>query len=882
MISLRILLLRLRGMFDKSSVEKELGAELQAHLDLLIEEHIRKGMSPAEARHAARREFGGLEQSKQSYRDQRGFPFVDALLQDLRFALRMLAKSPGFACAAVLTLALGIGANTVIFSAVNGILLQPLPYANASKLVNIRGFRRFSEVEASTTFSASTWKKIREQSPVIEQMGLYISKSLALTGLQAPEQLQVAFVSGGFFSTLGVTPILGRPILDADTEPGNTDVAVVSYTLWREILGSDPGVLNRSITLNGKRYRVVGVMPRGFEFGSDKRGLWLPFAPEPGKEAIGEAVARLRTGVTIEQANAQLKLVGAALSAQTKTNISWELVAIGAKQDLVGNVRQSLLILLAAVGFVLLIACVNVSGLLLARSWTRQREVAIRTALGATRFRIVRQFLAESILLALAGGFLGLLLSVWGVRGLRLIAPAETPRLEELKLDPAVLCFTLGISILAGLAFGLAPALQISKEGPGDALKGSASGSSVSSVKKTHRLRSVLVIAEIALAVILVIGASLMARSLFKMSTVDLGFRTDHILTMKVNFSKAVCDEEKEEGCAQTASAVVHGLHGVSGVQSASAVSSLPVDEVSFVMSFEAEGQPGEIGLEQGVYISDRVVSPDYFQTMGLRLLAGRGLDGNDREGAPHVAVVNEVLAKRFFAGSPLGRRIALPNSGNKPKNWLLIVGEVSNSNDSQLDHKPIPEFYTPLAQSRNLPSPSFVVRTATDPMVMAAAARQQVWAIDKSAPITDLRTMDQVVADTVAEPRFQTLLLSAFGILGFVMAMFGIYGVISYAVGQRTHEIGIRMALGARPQEVLWMVIGEGMLLTGLGVLAGLGGSLALTKFLNSLLYETKPTDSATFLCVAIALTLMALFACYVPARRATRVDPLVALRYE
>jgi putative ABC transport system permease protein len=299
-------------------------------------------------------------------------------------------------------------------------------------------------------------------------------------------------------------------------------------------------------------------------------------------------------------------------------------------------------------------------------------------------------------------------------------------------------------------------------------------------------------------------------------------------------------------------------------------------------MGFEAEGQPGEFGLEQGVYISDRVVSPDYFQTIGLRLLTGRGLDENDRQGAPHVAVVNEALAKRFFNGSPLGHRITLPHSGDEPKNWLLIVGEVSDSNDSQLDHKPIAEFYTPLVQSRNLPSPSFVVRTAADPMVMAAAARQQVWAIDRNAPIIDLRTMDQVVADTVAEPRFQTLLLSGFGILGFVMAMFGIYGVVSYAVGQRTHEIGIRMALGARPQEVLWMVIGEGMLLAGLGVLAGLGGSLALTKFLNSLLYETKPTDPATFLCVAIALTLMALLACYVPARRATRVDPLVALRYE
>lgn len=875
-----------RGLGRKARLDGELDEELRAHLDALTEENIRRGMTAEEARHAARREFGGVEQTKAAYRDQRGSPIFDALLQDFRFALRMLPKSPGFTAAAVLTLALGIGVNTAIFSAVNGILLQPLPYANASKLVEIKGFRHFSaadavSVDALTSFSTSTWKQVREQSPAIEQMGIYSSQSLTLTGLQAPEQLNVAFVSGTFFSTLGVAPLLGRPILAADTEQDNTDVAVLGYALWRNLLGGDPGVLHRKITLDDRPYRVIGVMPPGFEFASDPGGLWLPFAQEPGQEAIGRAVARLRNGVTVAQANAQLATVGAAMVA-LETNKDWTLAATGIKDDMVGEVRESLLLLLAAVGFVLLIACVNVSGLLLARSWTRQREVAIRSALGATRFRIVRQFLVESILLALTGGGLGLLLSVWAIRGLRLMAPAGTPRIEGLKLDPAVLYFTLGISILASLAFGLAPALQISRQGPGGALQGRASGSPVSATKKTHRTRSALVIAEVALAVVLVISASLMARSFVKMNMVNLGFRTDHILTMRVNFSKAVCDERKTQNCWRTAAAVLHGLHGVPGIQSAATASYLPADEVSFVMSFQVEGQAGETGLEQGVWISDRVISPDYFRTLGLQTLAGRGFTEDDREGAPRVAIVNEVLARRFFSGNPLGHRIALAHSGNQPTNWLEIVGEVSASHDSQINHKAVAEYYTPFTQARSLPATIFVVRTAADPMVMTAAVRAQVWAVDKNAPITAWRTMDQVVADTVAEPRFQTLLLGGFGALGFVMAMLGIYGVISYAAGQRTHEIGIRMALGARPQEILVMVIGEGMLLVFAGILAGVGGSLALTRFLSSLLFETKPTDPATFLCVAMVVSLVAFLACYVPARRATRVDPLVALRFE
>ncbi|HEY2460745.1 MAG TPA: ABC transporter permease [Candidatus Acidoferrum sp.] len=882
MNSFRTFIHRLRGVFRKSRQDSELSAELQAHLDALTEENIRRGMTAQAARHAARREFGGLEQAREAYREQRGFTLFDSLSQDFRFAFRMLAKSPGFTAAAILTLALGIGANTAIFSAVNGVLLRPMPYAHPEKLVQISALQIFpGGVEVFTSFSASSWKQIREKTPAIEQLGVYDQQGGTITGDNIPENISYAAVSGSFFSTLGVPPLLGRPILPADEDSDQKDIAVIAYGLWKERLNGDADVLRRKIFLDGKPYRIIGVMPPGFVFVSEKKGAWIPFAPQPGQEAVGMAVARIRAGATLTQLNAQLKVAGGNVGAQLKTSKNWTAQATGVKEAEVNSVREALLVLLASVGFVLLIACVNVSGLLLTRAWTRQREVAIRAALGATRIRLIRQFLAESTLLALTGGAVGLLVSAWGIRLLRAMAPANTPRLDEIRIDPIVLWFTLGISVVAGILFGLMPALQVSAEGPSAALKGTATTSAGTAVRKTHRLRNLLVISEIALAVILVIGATLVAKSFAKITNVSLGIRTDHLITLTANFEKSACPES-QGGCWLPSREVLRRIRLLPGVIGADVASTLPVDSTSLVFFFRIEGQNQTIGLEQGDEISDREVSPHYFETLGIPLLSGRGFDDKDVAAAPHVAIVNETLARKYFAGSPLGHRISRNGRPGEDPNWLEIVGVAANSHDVQIEHKPISEYYAPMAQLPSGQSPSFVVRTTADPGQMASVMKDAIWSVDKNAPITSVRTMDQIVAESVAEPRFRTLLLGAFGALGLVLAMIGVYGVISYAVSQRSREIGIRMALGASPQNVLRALLREGLVLARLGVLAGVGGALALTKFLQNQLFEVMPTDPYTFISVAILLPLVALLACYVPARRAMRVDPLVALRYE
>jgi putative ABC transport system permease protein len=881
MNGLRTFAHRLRGIFQRARRDAELSAELRAHLDELTDENVRRGMTAQEARHAALREFGGIEQTKEAYREQRAFPFVDAIAQDLHFGLRMLTKTPSFTFAAILTLALGIGANTAIFSAVNGILLKPLPYAKPEKLVEIRGFQKFAgEVEAQTSFSQSTWKQIREHTPAIEQMGLYNTQDGTITGDEVPENISYAAVSGSFFSTLGVPPLLGRPILPADEESNQKDIVVVSYLLWKERMNGDPKVLSRKIVLDGRPYQIIGVMPPGFVFASDKKGAWIPLAPAPGEEAIGLGVARIRRDVTLKQANAQLKVVGLQVAAKLKTNRNWEAQAVGIKEDELGDVRQSLLILFAAVGCVLLIACVNVSGLLLARGWGRQREIAIRAALGATRFRLVRQFLAESVLLALAGGAVGLIAAAWGIRILHAIAPPDTPRLDEMQLDPTVFWFTVAVSLTAGILFGLVPALQVSAEGPAAALKGAALALPGLQIRRTHRLRSSLVTCEIALAVILVIGASLVVRSFAKITSVKLGFRTDHIITLTTNFAKASCHEH--QSCSNSASEILRRIRLLPGVTNADIASTLPIDATSLEFHFHIEGREQDLGLEGGTEISDREVSPHYFDTMGIPIVAGRGFDENDRDGAPRVAIVNQTFARTYFSGNALGHRVSRAGGTDRDAKWYEIVGVVADSHDVEIGHKPIVEYYMPTAQAPFSNSPSFIVRALVDPGAITPAIKNQIWAGEKDVPIPSVRTMDQVIAESVAVPRFRTLLLGAFAALGLLLALVGVYGVISYGVGQRTREIGVRMALGANPKEVLWFVLRQGLLLAGIGVVVGLAGALALTRFLQDQLFEITSTDPLTFAMVAIFFPVVAVLACYVPARRAMRVDPLVALRYE
>ena len=827
---------------------------------------------------------------------------MNSLLQDVRYGFRMLAKAPGFTLIAVLTLALGIGANTAIFSAVYGIVLKPLPYYQPSQLVRIVSDKMNEGIMLQAGVSLAAARDIQAQCPTIAEAATYDNEDYTLTGMGAPEQLQGVPVAGNFFSLLGVQPLLGRPILPSDTAYGHGDVVVLSYSVWKGLMGGDAGWIGREITLNGKPYLVIGVMPPKVDFGGSRFGsgldataadtVWTPSVPSSTDKADRDSrsvdlVARLKPGATVTAIQAQLKaLCGRLAASYPKTDAGWELHADVLKAFSVGYLDEPLLLLLGAVGFVLLIACVNVSGLLLARGWGRQKEVAIREALGATRFRIARQFLSESMLLALAGGALGLLLSVWGIAALRAMAPPDTPRLDEVHLSSIVLWFTLGVSILAGILFGLVPALQVSgrriertlKEGFGGSV-GAVSG------RRPRKLRGALVVIEVALAVVLVAGATLTARSLAKIAAVDLGFRTDHLLTMTVNFSKAVCDTEAKGNSTQCKLAeqnILSRVQSLPGVQAAAEVSSIPLLSSGIALNLSVEGQAKQLGFAGGAPIWYRYATLGYFSVMGLRVLKGRSFSSSDVEGASRVAVVNETFAKKYLSDQPLGKRISQHEEKNGQRDWLTVVGEVSDEHDFAIEAEPEPEFYAPTAQAADRFGSNLMVRTAGDPMGLIAAVKNQIAAVDPSAPLTHVKTMDQIVSGETAQPRFQTLLLSAFGALGFVLAMVGIYGVISYDVSQRTREIGLRLALGAQPKNVLGMVVREGMLLAGVGILVGIGGALAMGRLVSSLLYQIKPTDPATFISVSIVLAAVALMACYLPARRAMRVEPMVALRYE
>ncbi|MFZ0333949.1 MAG: ABC transporter permease [Candidatus Acidiferrales bacterium] len=820
---------------------------------------------------------------------------MGSLLQDLRYAFRVLRKSPGFTVVAVLTLALGIGANTAIFSAVNGILLKPLPYAHASQLVDVMALKDFpGGFESTMDFSRDVWQQMREQTPAIAQMAFWGRAQYTLTGDAAPQLISAAQVSSEFFPLLSAKPLIGRPILPGDTQPGAKPVAVVSYALWRARWGGSNTVLTQKIALDDKTYTVVGVMPSGFNYPistvQSDEGVWLPLIVFPGqREGSAGPLVRLKKGVSLAQANVQLatvspRILTSVINKQFGGMWSGSHFVARPLEKRFSDLNKALLILLGAVGFVLLIACVNVSGLLLARGWARQREVAIREALGASRIRIVRQFLTESILLALAGGALGLLFSVWGVHVLRAITPTNLPEHGHFDLNANILWFTLAVSLLTGILFGLAPALQASSRRVGATIRDGFGSLAGTSSRRPRRLRGALVVVEIALAVILVIGATLVARSLEKLTSVKLGFRTDHIITMDANFSRSICDRGNPKdlaGCKAAIFDVLDRMKGISGVQSAVVASTVPLNRWFLIGDLKIEGGQ-EITLNTGALISSCSVSPIYFRTFGIPLLSGREFTDADTTGSQPVAIVDEAFATRYLDGRALGRRISTESDKKGNRQWTEIVGVVQSARDSDLSAQPAGEIYFPYAQEDSFQSANFIARTSADPAVMLPALRRAVWSEDKNAPITEVETMDQMVASDIAEPRFQAILLGSFGALGLLLSIVGIYGVISYGVTQRTREIGVRMALGAQPANVLRMVIREGMLLAAAGIIGGIAGALALGRVLQSLLFEVKPTDPATLISVAVVLALVALAACYIPARRAMRVDPMVALRYE
>jgi putative ABC transport system permease protein len=804
---------------------------------------------------------------------------MQTLCQDLRYGARMLMKNPGFTLIAVLTLALGISANTAIFSVVNGVLLRRLPYADPDRLVMIWEDPGGNPRNFVNPRNFADWS---EQNQSFEQVAAINVGNVNLTGRGEPERLINASVSASFFSILRVNAAHGRVFLPEEDKPGAAGVAVISHGLWVRGFGADPDLIGQSIELNGERVTVLGVMPANFRFPSAAE-IWRPLVFTPAQldnnnrgSHFLSVVGRLKPGVTVHQAQAEMETIYNRLRQQYPGALTnWVPRVASLLEDTVGSVRQSLLILLGAVGFVLLIACSNIANLTLARAVARQREVAIRAALGADRVRLFRQLLTESLLLSLLGAGLGLLLSWWLVELIVSLNPGNIPRLDEISLDGRVLAFTLLLSLGSGLIFGLAPALSISKIDLNEALK-DASKASVSGHQSN--LRRAFVIAEIALSLALLVGAGLMVKSFVRLGRVELGFNPENVLTMRV----ALPSNRYVEPPRQTAfyQQVVERVRALPGAQSASLISDPPVSGSTGLWqnTFHIEGKPLPPPGERHS-ASLRWITPDYFKTMEIRLRRGRTLTEADVDGGPRVAVIDEAMARQFFPNEdPIGKRIVIYWRDRIARE---IVGVVGNVRQASLDKDTGPHMYIPYYQTP-LNYATLLVRTNADPLKLASAVKSQVLAVDRDQPVYAVQTMERIIDDSVAERRFQMLLLGIFAGAALALAGVGIYGVISYAVTERTREIGIRLALGAQAGDLLRLIIGQGIKLISIGVAIGLLASFGLTRLMKNLLYDVTATDPTTFLLIPLLLAVVALLACYIPARRATKVDPLLALRHE
>lgn len=884
MRTIRSWFLRFAGVFGKQRRDGELAAEIESNLALHIDENIRAGMSPAEARRQALMKFGGIESAKENYRERRGIPFLETTWQDVRFAIRMLRKSPGFTAVAVITLALGIGANTAMFSVVNTALLRPLPFPNASQLVDV--WARSSMFDfPNLGLSLADIADVRAQSTALSGIAPYQFTGMTLTGRGAPRRMDGAEISSELFPLLGIRPLYGRSFTDADTQPGQDRDIILSFPSWKEQFGGNPRAIGTTITLDGKPYTIIGVMPPQQHLNSvTDLQFWTPFAPTKSELADRPfhgtpVIARLKPGRTIVQAQTELDAIAARLAkTYPDADKTWGFRVTPLETDIVGDSRAPLLILLAAVGFVLLIACANIGNLFLSRGWTRRRELAIRSALGATRSRIVRQLLVEGLIVALIGGVCGLLIATWGVEGLRSLLPPDTPRIKDLSIDSTVLWFTFAASMLAGLLFSLAPAALASKQDVNASVK---EGSAQAGSGTQHKfLRHSLVVGEIALALLLVVGAALALRSFARLLAVNMGFRTDHLLTMYLDFPP---DQfTKPEQALTYIHEILAAVRSAPGVQAASASSYSPLSGVKgeTMIHTDAMAPDSRPAMTQG-----NRAAPDYFQALGIPLIAGRDFAETDNTRSPDVYIVNQAFAKAFFArANPVGRRIADFGANHKLE-WGQIIGEIANTRDQAAKEAPAPELFAPYDQIKDptgTTGVSLVVRTNTDPLATLSAVEDRIWSVNKAQPVENVATMDQLLSKSNAAPRFQTFLLGIFGGLGLLLAVVGIYGVISYSVAQRTHEIGIRMALGADSAQVLRLVLAQGLNLALIGSAIGILASFALTRLMASLLFGVSATDPLTFALVTIVLVAVAVGACYIPARRAMRVDPVTALRCE
>jgi putative ABC transport system permease protein len=881
---IRALASRTRAWLSPHHADQDFENELEIHLEMLTDENVRRGMAPEEAKRAARMRLGGLTQLKETNRELQGLPLIETFLQDTRYAFRMLRKNPGFTAVAVLTLALGIGANTAIFSAVYAVLLKPLPYANPDQLFNVFQAKP-QEGVGGTGWSYANFAGLREQNRVFSDMAGAQQHQLTLTGRGEPAVVNTSVVTPELFSLFGEKPLAGRAFFPEDGKAGAPPVVILSENLWRGTFGADPNILGSSINLDKRSFTIVGIMPAAFRFPllTKSEQLWIPLVQDPlfgsWTERRGghwlQVTGRVKPGVSMTQVQAELDAIAARFAKEFPAeNDGWTIRMVPLQQMIVGKARSALLVLLGAVGLVLLIACANIANLLLTRATSRAREIAVRTTLGAGRTRIVRQLLSETAVLGLLGGVTGIALAYWGVQALNSLLPENLPRMNAIRVDNFVLGFALLLSATASCAFGLAPALFAANSNLQSSLRegGGRSGES----RSRRRARSFLAAGEIALAMVLLVGAGLLLRSFSKLMSVSPGFDAQHLV--KADISLPRFQYSTPQQWAAFSDELLARIQAEPGLEDSAVAVPRPIVDGFINLGLDIVGNPASSASASADYVS---VSPDYFRVMGIPLLSGRLFDRRDILSSHRVTIISKTMARLYFPNQdPLGKQLRFsfpPDSGAA----RAIVGIVGDVRDIALGQDPGPMMYVPYAQAPFWGA-NVVVKSALSPSSVAAAIRQEVQKIDKDLPVTEVAMMPDIIETSVAQPRFRTFLLGLFAAMALVLAATGIFGVISCSVSCRTNEIGIRVALGASRGSILRMVLRETLVLTFAGMALGIPCALAASRLLGHMLFGVSVNDPATLASVTFALAAVATLAGYVPARRAMSVDPMVALRYE
>ncbi len=881
MRSLRALLARLAGLFNQGRRDRDLDAELDSHIQLHVADGIARGLSPDEAYRAAVLRLGGIEQTKERYRDRRGIPLIETLVLDVRYAVRVLLQRPGFTCAVIAVLALGIGANSAIFSVVNAVLLRPLPYRDPGSLVQVWHVPPPAGFPGMTRFAVSpaNYEDWERQNHVFEKMAIIRFRSLNISGTAEPEMLRAAAVSKEFFDVFGIAPFLGRAFTPEEDAPGRNRVVILGEALWTRRFGADRTIVGRTITLNGEPYTVVGVASEAFQYPGFAQ-LWTPMGWTDKERAVRDnhncmVVARLKAGVDIQQAQAEMNTISRRLELQYPADDKgWGAVVIPMHEGIVEDVRPTLLVLFGAVAFVLLVACANVANLVLVRTLSRRKEIAVRLALGASGGRILRQILCETVLLAIVGGALGLLLAHWGVEFIVAYLGDALPASARVSLDSLVLAFTLALSVATGVFAGLGAAWRLTQANLNDALRqGLGRAGSDGSGKWT---RTVLVASEVALSLILLVGAGLMIRSMWLLQRVDAGVDPDNVLTMSIVMPET--KYEKPEQQLRFYEAVLERVRALPGVESAGLTTSLPLTREYGNWPVAIEGKPAPVAAEQP-QVQAVAISGDYLKTLRIPVRRGRGFNATDTMKSRPVILVSELMARRFWPGEdPIGKRLT---TIFLPDVTLEVVGVIGNVQLDSLEERPRETMYLPLTQQQ-IPFISLTVRSASSPETLAPALVRSIRAVDPDQPVTNIRTMPEVVSQSLTQRRFTLLLIAAFAALALILAAVGIYSVLSYTVRQRVREIGIRMALGARAGEVLRLVVLHGLKPTMAGVAAGVVGAIALARVLTRFVYGVSATDPATLASISLLVVFVGFVASLLPAYRATRVDPIRTLREE